>query len=834
MAVPIRWRSEFVLNDSHSGDQFDSALAGTISGQFLTLFTDLAGNADVRARYFDATAVAPSGDFIVNDFRSLNQDSAAVAATGSGRLLAVWTDDSQTLGDASSSAIHAQVFTAAGVQTGVEILVNTAKPGSQLDPAVAGLTGNRFLVAWTDQGSGALRAQIVSDGGGKLGGEIVLRSGAGITPAEAAVTGLSSGGAFALWQERNTGAASLDPSDTGIVGRILDANGVSVAGPFLVNATAAGSQFAAKAAALSGGRIAVVWTDSSGTGGDANGLSIKARLFDADGTAATPEFRVNATTAGDQFEPVIAALPDGTFVVAWSDTSATAGDTSGQAVRARLFDADGLPASDEFVVNATTFQRQGEPSIAALADGRFVVSWSDDSGVYGNGCEIVGQIFDSRAAAVSLAGTALKDDYVGTGFDDQLAGRQGDDRLAGEAGNDTLTGGLGADRLDGGTGSDTADYGASAAAVTVNLASGTGNGGDAQGDVIVATENLTGSALADTLTGSSGVNTIDGGGGADTMAGGAGNDTYVVDNSLDKTTEGSNAGTDRAIASATFTLPNNVENLTLAAGSLVINGTGNTLANTILGNDAANTLNGKEGNDLLNGGLGDDTLLGGAGGDSLIGSFGTDVADYRAETAVSINLATGVNGLAASGDVLTSIERIQGSNTGNDTIAGGAAADTFFGNGGNDQLTGAAGNDTLIGGDGVDTLNGGDGADKLVGGTGGDTLTGGAGGDTLRFESLADSGTSGSSRDTLADFAGSAGGDVVDVSAVDAAAAIAGNQAFAFIGGAGFTAEGQIRAFQSGTATVLQFNTAGLADAEMAIVLSNFTASTLLASDFIL
>ncbi len=52
----------------------------------------------------------------------------------------------------------------------------------------------------------------------------------------------------------------------------------------------------------------------------------------------------------------------------------------------------------------------------------------------------------------------------------------------------------------------------------------------------------------------------------------------------------------------------NVENLTLT-GSSAINGTGNTLNNSITGNSAANTLNGGTGKDILTGAAGNDTFI---------------------------------------------------------------------------------------------------------------------------------------------------------------------------------------------------------------------------------
>jgi Ca2+-binding RTX toxin-like protein len=105
-----------------------------------------------------------------------------------------------------------------------------------------------------------------------------------------------------------------------------------------------------------------------------------------------------------------------------------------------------------------------------------------------------------------------------------LIGGDGNDILNGGDGDDYLEGGLGADQLIGGLGFDGTSYDASAAAVTVNLALGTGLGGSAQGDSLAGIELLQGSSFADTLTGSAGNDALFGGAGNDIIKGGAGDD----------------------------------------------------------------------------------------------------------------------------------------------------------------------------------------------------------------------------------------------------------------------------------------------------------------------
>jgi Ca2+-binding RTX toxin-like protein len=128
---------------------------------------------------------------------------------------------------------------------------------------------------------------------------------------------------------------------------------------------------------------------------------------------------------------------------------------------------------------------------------------------------------------------------------------------------------------------------------------------------------LTGNSKNNTLTGNAGNDVLDGGtAGTDALRGGTGNDTYVVARTSGITiTENANEGTDLVQSSVTYTLGNNLENLTLT-GTSAINGTGNALNNTLVGNGAVNTLSGGTGADVLIGNAGNDTLTGGNGADT--------------------------------------------------------------------------------------------------------------------------------------------------------------------------------------------------------------------------
>jgi VCBS repeat-containing protein len=394
---------------------------------------------------------------------------------------------------------------------------------------------------------------------------------------------------------------------------------------------------------------------------------------------------------------------------------------------------------------------------------------------------------DTLVGIEDLIGSNFNDTLTGDGNANSLTGSTGNDSLNGGGGNDLLMGGVGDDAMAGGTGDDIYIVDSTADTVIEALGGGTdtvnstvnftltgnteiltlsgiadinGTGDDSantlNGNAGVNTlsgglgnDVLNGNAGIDTLNGGAGNDTLNGGLGNDIMAGGADNDVYTVDSSFDVVTEALNEGTDTVNSSATFTLTDNIEALTLT-GSAAINGTGNGGANSLTGNAGINTLTGGAGNDsyfvqntddivieLAGGGsdaisttvtytLSDNVealrlagtgaidgfgnaagnlIYSGAGNNLMDGLGGADwVSYFYAASGVNVSLlnqgvaqATGGSG----SDTLLSIESLIGSNF-NDTLTGDAGANTLNGSTGNDRLNGGSGSDVLIGGVGND------------------------------------------------------------------------------------------------------------------------------------
>ena len=169
--------------------------------------------------------------------------------------------------------------------------------------------------------------------------------------------------------------------------------------------------------------------------------------------------------------------------------------------------------------------------------------------------------------------------------------------------------------------------------------------------------------------------------------------------------------------------------------------------------------------------------------------------------------------------------------SGSRALIGKSGDDYILGLDGNDVMEGRGGEDLLSGGRGTDKLNGGNGGDFLTGGLGADLLAGGAGRDNFVYTAAAQS-LQGNKADLVRGF--EPGFDLIDVTAIDAVAGEAGDQAFTFIGTDPFSGEGQIQAVKVGSDTLLRFNIDGQGVAEMQILLAHTRPASLGSDSFIL
>jgi len=423
-----------------------------------------------------------------------------------------------------------------------------------------------------------------------------------------------------------------------------------------------------------------------------------------------------AQVGGTQSEPVIQALKDGGFLIAWVEQLAGADSH----VWISRFDADGQMAGGAVLV-ATEPGEFTNLGMKVFPDGRAVMTSDVIKGASSKtvvhtldtalltivGNNNLDDVLVALEEASIVHGDALLTGATLAGNDTLYAVGQGDTLIGGH-GDDLLYSGEGADLLRGGEGNDTVSYKHSHGGVTVSLSNLGEQGGNGYGadDVFRDIEALIGSDWDDRLDGNALGNLLVGGEGYDLLVGWDGNDTLR-----------GGAGNDTIFA-----------------------GEGN---DVLFGEDGEDELDGSYGNDKIYGGKGKDELYGGHNSDSLFGGDGHDLID-------------GEHGA-------DSLSGVQGA----DSLFGGNGADSLFGGDGNDTLLGEDANDLLYGGNGADSLHGGKGGDSLHGGNGADTVIGADGNDMLRGNAGADLIQGGKGGDSLFGgnqddtLFGGAGNDVV-------------------------------------------------------------------------
>jgi len=279
---------------------------------------------------------------------------------------------------------------------GPERLVNSLIALDQNQSAAAGLAAGGYVIVWRsrsgDDSFSGIRAQLFDTYGSKVGNEFLVNTRTLVDQLQPAVTALATGGFVVTWADGSTEGGDTDL--LGIKAQIFDASGARVGAEFLVNTQTAGSQSQPVIAALSAGGFVASWTDAGSS-------DIKAQIFSVAGAPVGGELLVNTQTASGQSEPAITALASGGFVLSWTDTSGVGGDNSGQAVKAQIFDAAGAKVGAELLVNTLVPSDQFAPSLAALASGGFVATWTHQNGDgTGNGAAIKAQIFNAAGGKV--------------------------------------------------------------------------------------------------------------------------------------------------------------------------------------------------------------------------------------------------------------------------------------------------------------------------------------------------------------------------------------------------------------------------------------------------
>lgn len=364
---------------------------------------------------------------------------------------------------------YAQRYNADGSKNGGEITaVPNTTGGFGGDVTVSALPNGGFVVASSDQNNTYYR--------------IYDASGTASSATPFKLTG-------------KAGADVLALNDGTFVMTLTNASGAA-SGNFLYHFNSAGAQIGSAVpidsaalpissgwlTKLANGNFVYTWTaTASGTG---ETQDIYMQLFDATGAKVGNFTRANTTVAGIQYEPSVADLENGGYVVSWRS------GTTANSLVMRIFDASGNAVGNEITVASVSSGSKSvsNATVEGLVGGGFVVTYDNTS----DNANFYVQVYDDAGATV---GSPVKV------ADDPL-------NSARPVATALSNGGF------------VVEYRTKNAAGTVatyqTIFGPTG--------AVVAT----GTAAADTLTGNDKADTITGAGGADIIYAGSGDDKVIL------------------------------------------------------------------------------------------------------------------------------------------------------------------------------------------------------------------------------------------------------------------------------------------------------------------
>jgi len=222
------------------------------------------------------------------------------------------------------------------------------------------------------------------------------------------------------------------------------------------------------------GRMVVVYVRQT-----SSSVDLAAQRLAADGTPQGAELTMNTTTAWEYGVPRLAVASDGRFVVTWVSDAGP--------IIARVFGADGLPATGELTVSQSG-DRLGvlAPAVAIDAGGRFVVTWHSATASGTNRGAMVRR-FTADGAPQTDESAVMYDDYYQNFYLPAVAMADDGSAIVVAAGRSGSLAGILAQRFDSTGGpqgaifkvNDPTAYGVGEPAVAV----------DPDGDVVIAWED---------------------------------------------------------------------------------------------------------------------------------------------------------------------------------------------------------------------------------------------------------------------------------------------------------------------------------------------------------
>ncbi len=422
-------------------------------------------------------------------------------------------------------------------------------------------------------------------------------------------------------------------------------------------------------------------------------IGIRGTLFDASGHYVGMEFKVSGDYTGHAAEAQVAGLANGGFVVTWTQAH---GDFDDYGILAQRYDANGV-GQGIVQVNTVTYAQQINSTVTALADGGYVIGWESqyqDNGNAGSGVYL--QRYDSDGVKVGVE-TQVNTYVNGTQAQPSIAGLADGGYVVTWYSQSQIYGffdGVIAQRFDAAgakVGNEVVVNTSLNGNPSLPVVAALNNGGFA---ILWQVQNGNGDSLSAQIFDASGAPV-----GGEILI-----DQLAVGQSYMASLRAAAVGADGF--SAVWSTDHNdghgadvyQEHFSISytpGQGLYYGGTAN--ADVLTGSTGNDTLVGLEGNDTLDGHAGADTMLGESGDDTYYVDNSADVVTEK------VNDGTDTVYSALGYTLGANVENLVMTGTANLNGTGNAAANTLTGNTGANVLDGGGGQDTLIGGLGNDT-----------------------------------------------------------------------------------------------------------------------------------
>ncbi|ESQ88702.1 hypothetical protein ABAC460_14730, partial [Asticcacaulis sp. AC460] len=380
--------AETRVNTFTDGDQSYSSVTYLADGSYIVTWQSFADDdnddeeIDTYGIYFQrfaANGTAIGVETRANTTVQYHQYQPFVAALSDGGFVITWTADVQ---DGEEYGVVAQRYDEDGDKVGGEFVVNTDIETGQSVRGITALANGGYVITWED---GFVYNRVYNSAGVAQGDQIYVSSGFEDGASAPCVAALSDGGYVTTWH------ASVPGEGTFVYFLRSDASGAANGAVTALALGEATEQTYAQVTGLPGGGFVITYVSNI-----ANDSSIVCSRFNSSGTLQGTAVTVSEAWDGAEFAPDIATLSDGGFVIVWTRASTEGSDTS---IYSRRFDSDGVATSDEILVNTYTAEDQGYASVAAAANGGYVVTWTSygqDEGAGSNG--IYQKLFSANSA----------------------------------------------------------------------------------------------------------------------------------------------------------------------------------------------------------------------------------------------------------------------------------------------------------------------------------------------------------------------------------------------------------------------------------------------------